>query len=148
MRIIIDGQSVRAVNLNDAPGRAVIALQQQSGLGIDDIVAMNGDKTKQTLITKIVEFLSEHNRGRYLTWDEVLDKPIPQIEADPGDPGVRDAEPTQGEAEDPTSASTASPSVDAAAAPSAPPVVTRASLSSTATSDGSTTRSTPDSSTS
>lgn len=147
MRIIIDGQSVRAVNLNDAPGRAVIALQQQSGLGIDDIVAMNGDKTKQTLITKIVEFLSEHNRGRFLTWDEILDRPIPQIQPDPGDAGVRDQDDAPGEAEDPTSASTASPSVDAVAAPSAP-VVTRASLSSTETSGGSTTRSTPDSSTS
>jgi hypothetical protein len=147
VRITIDGQSIRAVDLQSARGRDVIALQQATGWGLDELVAMSDDKKNHALMNKVLEFLSERNRGKFVTWDEVLDRPLAFVEPDPGDPGVRDQGDGPGEAEDPTSASTASPSVDAVAVPSAP-VVTRASPSSTATSDGSTTRSTPDSSTS
>lgn len=147
MRISIEGQEVRAVNLQNAPGRAVIALQQATGWGLDELVAMGEEKRNHALMNKVIEFLSEHNRGRFVTWDEVLDRPVAFVLPEPGDAGQRDQGDASGEAEDPTSASTASPSVDAVDAPQAAGT-TRGSKRSTATSGGSTTRSTPGSSTS
>lgn len=150
MRITIDGQNIRAVNLNTARGRDILALQQQTGYGLDELNAMAQDKTKQVILTKVLEFLSEHNRGRFLTWDEVLDKPMPTIELEPGDMPQRDGElDDAGEAAGPTPASTASQPVDAAAV--AKPKgkgKTHGSKRSTAKNGGSTSRSTAASSTS
>ena len=147
MRIRLDdGSAFRAVNLNTARGRDIVALQTETGLGLDELVAMGEDKKNQAYLTKVIEFLSERNRGKFLTFDEVLDRPLAAVIADPGDPGQRE----QGSAEataDPTSASTASPPVDAVEAP-APLDSTLASHSSAAPNDGSTSRSTGESSTS
>lgn len=137
MRITIDGQTIRAVNLNDARGRDVIALQAQTGYGLDEIIAFTQDKTKHALLNKMIEFLSEHNRGKFVTWEEVLDRPVAFSEPDPGDqPDTVDGQ----VAEDPTSASTVSQPGDVDAAVETAP--TPRSKRSTAKSPASSTRST------
>lgn len=147
MRIRLDdGSEFRAVNLNTARGRDIVALQTETGLGLDELVAMGEDKKNQAYLTKVIEFLSERNRGKFLTFDEVLDRPLAAVIADAGDPGQREQGSTEATA-DPTSASTASPPVDAVEAP-APLDSTLASHSSAAQNDGSTSRSTGESSTS
>jgi hypothetical protein len=153
VRITIDGQEIRAVNLHTARGRDLIALQTQTGYGLDEIVAMTNDKSRQTEVNKFIEFLSEHNRGKFVTWDEVLDRPMAYPQPDPGD--VARAEPEVGEDGDgdgdgevPTPASTGSPTVDAAPAAKSSPAKARPrkSSSSGGTSRGSTSRSRPASS--
>ena len=141
-----DGTEFRAVNLNTARARDVIALQTETGKGLDELFAMGDDKRHQAYLTKVIEYLSEHNRGVFLTFEELLDRPLPTVIPEPGDHSVRD-EPDQSDAEDPTSASTASQPADAAAAPEARQE-TPASSPYAAPSDGSTSRSTPESSTS
>lgn len=152
MRILIHGETkpIRAVALNDARGRDVAALQHQTGWTLDEIHSKTSDPTAQVEFLKMVEFLSEHNRGRFLSWDEVLDRPLAAMLVDPGD--VRDA-PAQGEAEDPTSATTVSQSGAAVAARKRKGKgkggkKNHGSRPSGAKSPGSTTRSTPASSTS
>ncbi|GAA4707453.1 hypothetical protein APR04_003804 [Promicromonospora umidemergens] len=148
MRITIEGQTIRAVNLTTAPGRAVMALQQQTGYGLEEIAAMGEDTARQTECNKMIEFLSEHNRGRFVTWDEVLDRPLPAMIPDKDE--IARAEAAEAEAEGgadgegPTPASTDSPSVDADLADEpapAKPARTRKSSSSTKTSRGSTSKS-------
>lgn len=106
---------------------------------------MGDDKSQQAIVSKMIEFLSEHNRGRCVTWDEVLDRPMAALEADPADlkrAGVEDDED-----EVPTSAPTASQPDGAADEAAASEGATRASRSSTTRSRGSKTSSTRASST-
>ncbi|QIK83112.1 hypothetical protein [Sanguibacter sp. HDW7] len=141
-----DGTEFRAVNLNTARGRDVIALQTETGKGIDEFYAMGEDPKNQAYLTKVVEYLSERNRGMFLTFDEILDRTMPTVIPEPGDPGVR-GEVAQDDEAGPTAASTASLPVDADAAHEARPS-TPASSPYAAPSDGSTSRSIDGSSTS
>jgi len=142
VRITIDGQTFRAVNLHTAPGRALIELQRQTGYGLDEIAAMGEDKTRHAEVNKFIEFLSEHNRGRFVTWDEVLDRPIVVPQADEDELARIKADPDDDEVEGevPTPASTDSPTVDAEPAADAK-APTRKSSSSGGTSRGSSSRS-------
>lgn len=134
MKIVIDGVQVRAVNLNTAPARAVIALQRELGMGLQQIVDQAAKLSEQAWANKLTEFLSEHNRGRFVTFEELLDRPMAQVILDE-DEKRRAKEAT---ADVPSSASTGSPAVDApeAPAPEAPPR-TRRSAGSTPPSRGS-----------
>lgn len=117
MHLIVNGEKFRAVNLQTARGRDVMALQSETGYGLDEIVAMANDKTRQTEVNKMLEFLSERNRGNFLTWDEILDRPLVAPQPDPGDLAkageAEDGEDADGD-EGPTPASTDSPADDAA----------------------------------
>jgi hypothetical protein len=146
VHLIVNGEKFRAVNLFTARGRDLMALQHETGYGLDEITAMAGDKTRQTEVNKFLEFLSERNRGNFLTWDEILDRPLVAPQPDPDDLAKAD-DGADDEAEDgdevPTPASTGSPTVDAvpADAPAPAKARTRKSSSSGGTSRGSTSRS-------
>lgn len=148
MRLLIDGQEVRAVTLTSARGRDLVSLQTQTGFGLDELEAMEGDKTKQALLVKCMEFLAEHNRGKFLSWDEIMDRPmaVPLLdEIDKKRAGIEDEDaPEAG----PTPAPTDSPSAGASKPAPKRASGTRKSPSSTGASRGSKTRSTPASSTS
>lgn len=140
MRMIIDGTEIRAVTLQTARTRDIMALQAETGLKLNELVAKARDDEVWGL--KAMEFLAEHNRGRFVTFDELLDRPLPSIALDEADK-VRQAEDPQGAGQDPTTAgSTASP---AATAPAPAPASTEPPSASTTPSPGSSSRSDLDS---
>lgn len=119
MRLMIDGVEVRAVTINTAPGRAVIALQRALGMGLPEIIAQASEPTEQAWANKIMEFLAEHNRGRFVTWDEILDRPIAQLVKD-ADELAREAEEAGAEGT-PTRAGTGTPADATPAVPAPAP---------------------------
>ena len=75
----------------------------------------------QVWALKVQEFLSEHNRGNRVTFDELLDRPMATYVPDADELARYRAAQQQGEgSEDPTSAGTATPASDAPEQPSEP----------------------------
>lgn len=114
MQIIIDGEELEAKNLFTAPTRAVQALQRQTGLKMGELLTKATDEDDidtELWSLKVLEFLTEHARGRCVKWEKLWDRPLPGIVPDAYE--LRQAE-EAGEAADPTQAQTDSP---AAAAP-------------------------------
>lgn len=140
MRIVIDGTEVRAVTLQTARARDIMALQAETGLKLNELAAKA--QTEEVWGLKAMEFLAEHNRGRFVTFDELLDRPLPSIVLDE-DEKVRQAEDPQEAGQDPQVAgSTASP---AGTAPAPAPASTEPHSASTTPNPGSSSRSDLDS---
>jgi len=109
-KLTVDGVEIVAYTPLTAPSRAIIALQKDLGMKMKDIVDKAQDPedpAAETWAMKVLEFLSEHARGRFVTFDELLDRPVPQFTPD-ADEVARDAE-ARGAGEVPTSAGTDTP---------------------------------------
>lgn len=120
MRIIIDGEELEARTLMTASTRAVQALQRQTGLKMAELLAKGQDHEDidhETWSLKVIEFLTEHTRGRCVKWDKLWDRPMPGIfpDADEARRAKEDGEDDEG----PTPARTDSPADAAPAAPAA-----------------------------
>jgi predicted transcriptional regulator len=144
--VIDGGTAIRAVNLNTAPGRAVIALQRDLGMKLEEIVAKAAEPTEQAWAAKVQEFLSEHNRGQFVTFDQVLDRPLANMLLDADEQRRVDEDGDDGQV--PTPAGTGTPAEPAPDVPDAPEPAaakakTRRSSGSAATSRGSKGRSAP-----
>lgn len=106
---------LRVVDLNTARNRDIMALQEQSGLRLQRIAELG--KSNDIFALMVVSFLSRHNAGLFVKWDDLLDgspEDLGEFIKEPGDI-AREAE-ANGE-DDPTQAVTASetPAADAAA---------------------------------
>ncbi|MFD6093649.1 hypothetical protein ACFWGN_16145 [Oerskovia sp. NPDC060338] len=143
MRIIINGEELEGKIINTASTRAVQALQRATGLKMSELIAKANDTDaldSELWNLKACEFLTEHSRGRCVSWDKVWDRPIPQVLPDEIDER-RAAEAGETD-EGPTRARTGSPA-DAAPAAHAPKGKTRKSSGSSKKNRGSKTRSDP-----
>lgn len=146
MRIIINGDDLEGKLLTTASTRAVQALQRATGLKMSELIAKANDTDdldNELWNVKACEFLTEHSRGRCVSWEKIWDRPIPQTfpdeiderrAAEAGEAGEND--------EGPTRARTGSPA-DAAPAARAPKDKTRKSSGSSKKNRGSKTKSEP-----
>ena len=124
-KIIIDGESVPAFSLFNAPSFAVIALQRDIGLRLEEIVTQAQDPREQAWATKVQEFLAEHARGNRVTFDELLERPMPQYVLEADDLAQRGpVEQGAADAVDPTEAGTVTPADPGHVQPSEPSTVT------------------------
>lgn len=119
-KIIIDGEELRAVTLNTASARAVIELQRELGLTLQQISTQALDPMEQVWALKVQEFLTEHNRGNPVTFDELLDRPMAVVVPDADEIARYRASLGEGEGTDPTSAGTVTPAGPGHEQPSAP----------------------------
>ncbi len=115
-RITANGVEMRAHTLFTAPGRAVAALQRETGMKLQELVdrAMSKAADSETWSLKVTEFLSEQARGNLLTLEQVWDRPLPLYVLDADEQRrVEEA----GAAEVPTPAGTDTPAPDTSAEP-------------------------------
>ena len=102
-----------------------LALQRDIGLRLEEIVTQAQDPREQAWATKVQEFLAEHARGNRVTFDELLERPMPQYVLEADDLAQRGpVEQGAADAVDPTEAGTVTPADPGHVQPSEPSTVT------------------------
>jgi hypothetical protein len=106
-----------AKSVNTAPGRAVIALQAQTGKKLAEL--REEIPNSESLNNCVVAFLSLQTAGIFETWEQLLERPFEDIEFELTEKEIREnAEEKEAEDEEeagPTQPSTGSPPDDSAA---------------------------------
>jgi hypothetical protein len=70
-QLVFENRALRAVNLSTARNRDVMELQNQSGMRLKKIAEMG--KTNDIFALLVASFLSQHNAGIFVAWDDLLE---------------------------------------------------------------------------
>ncbi|MEB0200559.1 hypothetical protein QN354_02165 [Cryobacterium sp. 5I3] len=113
-KLKIGGRELRAVNLSTARNRDIMQLQTESGMRMKQIAEIG--KTNDTFAMLVVSYLTQHNAGLFVKWDDLLDASLDELGAYVKEPGDERDEPEKAEGEevtDPTQADSATSAPDA-----------------------------------